>query len=158
MWSWEMKAGEHQWCISRGKWGTEMYGDNYFLQSSGLPPALLLCAPSVTDLHLSPETCVCVCVCGMVWYEYMLCVCVCENLSKLSSSVINHYWLTEYVWRKIESGKLNTHANFRCDDTRLSTLLVYFCLWKSDHTKYINSLLNDILIKAFTVKWALFFW
>lgn len=28
-------AGEHQ-DISHGKWGTEMYGDNYFLRSSGL--------------------------------------------------------------------------------------------------------------------------
>lgn len=76
---------EHEWCSPRGKWGTEMYGDNYFLQSSGLPPALVLCVPSVTDL-CSPET-VSVCVC----------LCVSEDVSKYSCSVINHYWLTEDV-------------------------------------------------------------
>lgn len=76
MWSWEMKAWEHQWCISQGKWGTEMYGDNYFLQSSGLPPALVLCVSSVTDLCCFPETCACACA----WVGVGVGVCVCVGI------------------------------------------------------------------------------
>lgn len=63
MWSWQ-DSGTSVRHFPREM--REWYGDNYFLQSSGLPPALVLCVPSVTDLHQSPLcACVCSCVCTL---------------------------------------------------------------------------------------------
>lgn len=74
-----------------------MYGGNYFIKSSGLPLALVFFAPSVTDLCLSLDVYKCVCICERT----------CLNIHV-------PFFLINRKYGKLDSGELNSHANFMC--------------------------------------------
>lgn len=79
-------AGEHQ-DVSRGKWGTEMYGDNYFLRSSGLSWSLVsnLQPTSSSSAH------------------------VCASAHACANTFLLKCW---YIFFLFLTGKFNSHVYF----------------------------------------------
>lgn len=109
-------AGEHQ-DISRGKWGTEMYGDNYFLWSSGLSRSLVsnLQPTSFSSAH------VCMCAHACVdtfllrcWYRYFFLKRANELHMYILCASLSNKWQNVKAaaggW--IQSGYKNTNAAF----------------------------------------------